>query len=452
MQLLKPSAEKPARSRRERFNWILLACLISATGSLIFFANNYWALVAGLAAICLVPALLVRFDILHPYTWYLPLYLLYSASVPTLAAMGAWPYGGSIAEAVRAEWLAACAFVIFVGPARRNPRFDNRAVLSLQSPSWAVYLASLALTVVFLGGILAGGFSSKMEIARSDAIFLRLDPAFSILALAYAILLANGFARGRSRWPFALFTIGWNLLALGICGERDYVLRILWITIYVTHVFHARLDPKKLLAGALILLALIPAMGDLKSVFMSHESNVVNVNQPLQRLLTDEFLTASDNLTLLIRDPAWPRLYGQTLLWDLEQSLLSGSLFPHSSGVAPTLKFNQYYFPDIVATGGARGFTLVGEGYMNFGLAGAGIWYAILGGFVGFLYRRASTSSLWMLGYIVGMPLTIYLTRTDFSNLIAQFGKHIALPLALIFLARQAPKRAGWSRPSVSVA
>ncbi len=74
---------------------------------------------------------------------------------------------------------------------------------------------------------------------------------------------------------------------------------------------------------------------------------------------------------------------------------------------------------------------------MNFGAAGVVLWFVLLGGFVGYLYRQSARNLVWHTMYIVTMPLVVYVTRADFSNLLAQFGKHVALPVAAIYLGRR---------------
>jgi len=73
---------------------------------------------------------------------------------------------------------------------------------------------------------------------------------------------------------------------------------------------------------------------------------------------------------------------------------------------------------------------------MNFGAAGVVLWFVLLGGFVGYLYRQSARNLIWLTMYIVTMPLVVYITRADFSNLLSQFGKHIALPVVAIYVFR----------------
>lgn len=432
----------PARTMYVRsLEWGLLIAAMCISGVLVYVVDNdYRVLIGGLALVCLMPAAVVRGDIVHPYVWYLPLYFLYSAALPIVVSMGELSDRSAIPDVVRVEWAAACAFIVIVGPLRRPLRLAPQSIADLELPSWFLYVVSLVMTVIFVVGIWTSTLISKYELATSVEAFVRLDPFFSILALAYGTVLATAFVRRKIPWVLIAFTLGWNLFALGISGERDYLLRVVWITIFLAHVLYRRFATTPLLIAATCSLIVIPIMGDMKNVLLSGEVSGVQVNSSVTRVLGDEFITASDNLRLLIDNPPWEPLHGETLIWDVHQTLLSGTLFRTAEGVSPQQKFNEIFFPSVVAKGGGRGFTLVGEGYVNFGLPGAVLWYLLLGGLVSYVYRRASTSIPWMVGYVVAMPLVVYVTRADFSNLMSQSLKHIALPLALIYVLQFIPK------------
>lgn len=423
-----------------QLEWTVLVVAMLASGAMILSFDALWAGVVSMALVTVVAVLVVRAEILHPYTWFLPSFFLYSCSLPILVLLETRPDQGGLQDMALLEWIAMCAFTVVVGPARPRIRLNPAGVLNLGLPSWWLFVTSWALTAMYVAGIWLAGYTGKYQIALSTAWFVRLDPAFSVLALVFAVLLANALMRGRRPWILVLFTIAWNTAVFTVNGERDYVFRILWITIFMVHVLYRRLGWRTLALIAAGLLLLIPPLEDLKNVAVTERPIEVTLENLLVRFLSDEFLTASENLRLLVQDNPWPDLlWGRTLWWDLKQVAYSGSLFPTAPRVAPVGLFNEMFFPSVVAAGGGRGFSLVGEGYMNFGVAGAAIWYAGLGLFVRYLYRKGAGDVLWLIAYVVTMPLVVYVTRADLANLISQFGKHILLPLGVIYLCKHTP-------------
>lgn len=60
----------------------------------------------------------VRFDLLHPFTWFSPFFFLYSASVPILVWLEIREDIGSLHETIFLEWIALAVFMLVVGPQR----------------------------------------------------------------------------------------------------------------------------------------------------------------------------------------------------------------------------------------------------------------------------------------------------------------------------------------------
>lgn len=417
-------------------NGTILGIGILGSGLLILFGHQPLAGVIGLAWLTGSALVLSRLDLLHPYTWYSPFFFLYAVSTPILIWLGVKDDAGSLRETVTMEWLALCSFLLAIGHLRKGRPSSPKPIAGIDKPARLLLLAMFAISGIYVSYILHTGMASKYEIMLSTSPLGRLNPAFSVLALAYGILLANSLVRRRIPWGLLFFVIGWHLFSFLITGERGILLRVLWITLLLVHVLYRRISNRILATVAICGLLLVPVMQELKNVLIRDTPLSVSVASPFVSVLADEFLTGSENLQTVIQNPPPHYYLGETLWWDVKQAFLLGFLFPSGTGPAPTLRFNEEFFPDVVAQGGGRGFTLVGEGYLNFGATGVVLWFVLLGGFVGYLYRQSARNLVWLTMYIVTMPLVVYITRADFSNLLSQFGKHVALPVVAIYVGR----------------
>jgi oligosaccharide repeat unit polymerase len=432
-------------------NWNVLLLGIALSGILVNFTGNTLHWILGLLLLTGTALGLARFDLFHPYTWYTPFFFLYSASVPILVWLDIKEDIGSLQETVFLEWLALVVFLVIVGPRVKKMSPFSNPIPNMRVISWMFLLLSMGISALYLWHIWQNNLGSKYEIILSSSMLARLDPAFSVYALVYCVLLSIAFQEKRFPWVLVLLSLGWNTLAFLLSGERDFVFRMLWITVVLFHGLYRPIPRWCLVFLALGAIVLVPIMGDLKNVLLRESETPIVLNAMAVRVLNDEFLTASDNLQFYLQNAGFePFYFGETLLWDIKRSILPGFLFQEGSD--PQRHFNVTFFPEIVEQGGGRGFTLVGEGYMNFGLWGVALWFLLLGWFVRYLYGKGSQSVLWFLVYVVSMPLIIYVTRADLSNLLAQFTKHIIVPVLLLSIGQKVLSKALEPRSSNNAA
>lgn len=431
--------------------WSVMLLGIASSGVLVASTSELSAWVIGLALLTGVSMVVVKFDLLHPFTWYSPFFFLYSASVPILVWLELKKDIGDLHETVFLEWLALAVFLLAVGPTTRTIALPSQKVPCLRVMAWILLLSSMAVSAAYLGHIWLNNLASKYEIALSPSVLARLDPAFSVYALVYTVLLALAFQQRVFPWGLIVFSLGWNTVAFLLSGERDLVFRILWVTVFLVHGLYRPISRWMLAGIAVSVIMLVPILGDLKNAFLRESETAIMVNSMALRVLNDEFLTGSENLQYYLRNAAFePFYFGETLLWDFNRAFLPGVLFPE--GPDPQKYFNMTFFPEVVEQGGGRGFTLVGEGYMNFGAWGVALWFLLLGVFVRYLYGKGANNLTWFVIYVVSMPLIIYVIRADFSNLIAQFSKHILAPMLLLHMGQEMLRGALAHRRTVAAA
>ncbi len=259
-------------------SWSVMLIGIALSGLLVMASEelHYW--IAGLALLTGLSMLVVRLDLLHPFTWFCPFFFLYSASVPILVWLEIREDIGSLHETITLEWIALAVFVLVIGPTRRRPLFKGEISLDARISAWLVLAVSLAVSSLYLWHIWQANLTSKYEIALSTSIFAKLDPAFSVFAIAYAVLVAGAMQRQQFPWGLILFAVGWNALSFLLSGERDLVFRILWITIFLYHALHREIPRWLLAVLATSAIVLVPIMEDLKNVLLKETETSVMVS------------------------------------------------------------------------------------------------------------------------------------------------------------------------------
>jgi oligosaccharide repeat unit polymerase len=145
-----------------------------------------------------------------------------------------------------------------------------------------------------------------------------------------------------------------------------------------------------------------------------------------------EFRTAAQNLHTVLQHDL-PRMGGETFLWDV-QRVFSSSLLGTGSVQSTTDWFNDTFFP-LQQSG--RGFSLIAEGYLNFGTLGVVGVFLLLGLTSGWLYRRRTSGVTWYAAYCMFIPLTMYVQRADMANLLSQSLKTILVPIMVLWAASQ---------------
>lgn len=431
--------------RRQILGWTVI--LFS---SLLIVSANALASVVAMLFLVIGAWILVEGDLLHPLTWFIPLYVLYGISAPLLEIMGVRELiGGQTAKVLLMQWVGGIGFIMGAGTKRYKTERNTAGVRGLIPVAYITGSVSLVLTSLYLFGVIRSGAQNKYDIALSTEPLLMLYPAFSLLLISYMILLASKLAKKKLPVTLISFVIFWNLLSVLVSGERDLLLRIIWVTVILWHVWRKSISKRFLFILGMLIIILIPILGNMKNVLLGREIQPIKTLQLEIVPLQDEFSTASSNLALLLfLEKYWkPYKYGKTLLWDVKRAVIPGTIVAWGSN--PGSWFNQEFFPKVVDKGGGRGFTLVGEGYMNFGLVGVWLWLGLLGLVARWLYSLSFRNALWQIVYIASMPLCVFVTRGDFSILLSQLIKHISLPVFAISFLKIALNKT--SRTSLSL-
>jgi oligosaccharide repeat unit polymerase len=152
-------------------------------------------------------------------------------------------------------------------------------------------------------------------------------------------------------------------------------------------------------------------------------------NSIIEDILSSEFSAASKNLNeLLNHRELWSPFYGETFLWDIQVVL--------GTGFSPGAWYNKTFFPSLVNRGGGNGFTIVGEGYINFGIFGVILVFSFLSILLKYIHSYATKNIIWLTIYIASLPIFMYMIRGDLATLFTQVIKHIVIPLLILFIVK----------------
>lgn len=414
------------------FNSFLILIVFSISLFTTIWGPHLWGGIVGMTLLVLISFLVSKLDILHPLTWFSPVFYLYSISAPLLVAIGETAYI-NYDKTLFIEWIALFVFIVLIGkPKKIDLKDSTEKIASLDVIVFPIFVVSTVLTFTYLGYVYTSGIDSKYTLTNDNSIFRIFVPFFSIFILSFTILLTHSFAV-KKKFPkfLVIFSLAYSVLALLIIGERDIVLRIGIVLVLLYHIFYKKIKKKNLVLVALIMLISIPIMGNLRNSAVSGSIDKIEEEKSiLVETLNSEFIAAPRNLQIVLDyEDLWTYFYGETYLWDLKMAFVQGD---NSAAVW----FNNTFFPDLVRIGGGNGFTIVGEGYINFGILGVIAIFAFLALFLRVLYNQAIKNILWLIVYITSIPIFLYLIRGDLAVLFANVSKHIILPLLIIYFVK----------------
>jgi len=431
------TAKKASHSRE----WKLLVAGCILSGLMVGFGGGplTWTFAIGLLAGTAV--VVVRADLLHPYTWYTPVFFLYSTSYPILVWLEIYREQGFLHQACLMQWAALVTFVVVIGPARRPVVPPLKLLRTLAEPSLPVFCITSVVAVIYFWYLHGSGFTSKYEILLSSSTLVRIGgPAFSVFTVAFAAILASGFASRRNPYTAIAVTLVLSLAGVLIAGERDMFLRVVVISVFLVHALYRRIKAWEFAFLFLLGVFLVAVSAEVRNVMIVDRPGAFQFSDPADRILGGEFISAGRNLEELIEEMEREDLFwGETFWWDIKRTFVPG--FLGYSTITPGTWFNERRYPVLVALGGSHGFTIVGEGYMNFGLTGVVVWFILLSLMARYLYSLSGRSAFWFLAYVVSTTLFLYVIRQDFAHLFSQTLKHILFPLLVILAAERVTEK-----------
>jgi oligosaccharide repeat unit polymerase len=456
--------------------WLILGAGALISGVLIlWFPEDVGTKVLAMALFWLVSISSIRLDVTHPFFWFGGPFLLYSISGPVLFTLNIHPnelwgdfpvreldYG----FAMDLQYLGLLVSSLVIGPARMDLQATLRG--SGTRHLFNGVLPVLAVTFILSGfavsEIVLQGFTRKIDVVLYGSWATRFGFALNMFSTCAGVFLVKQFVDGkplRGHVGIACFII-LGLTVVLLAGQRNFLFRLLVVILFTYHIAYHKISLRSFLVLFLITSPLIFVLGGFKMAGITGESagsyfsifeNILNIakfgeNQALAGdsslilfgkfmlflILGDEFRTGGDNLAMLVtRMPMeLPFQNGFTIMNDLSAALSLGFLGANLDSSVHT--YNAIFFPVNTSKGGGQGFSLVGAGYMNFGIIGAILIMAFFGAAVRMVYRLASKSAMGLFFFIGFLPISFSAARNDLSMPISQGLKHVLLPLAMMLV------------------
>lgn len=410
----------------EKLNMIALIFL-SAIMWIIFAESSILTHILLVWILALYSIYIVKMDIFHPYCWFSFFFCLYATSYAGLYLMGETSniYGYN-AEPLFYHWIAL-AVVLLVIPIKkanmaseytRNSLGDIGVICLIQK----IIITTLMFSVIFF---LNSGYSNKGDIYQESNMIFKFIFSIAYLAIImFAFILDSSLSNKKSDNRLLLILSFVTVVLFGFSlGERDYAFRIILIAVLTLFV-HKKIQRKLILILVPLFMLMLPLSHMFKYTMLTGELSAdLDWEQFFVWLLEGEFISAGRNLQILVQNNMCNYFGGHSLLNDFIRIF-------YDTGFSNQLWFDIRFFDYGHKT--QYGFTLVGEGYVNGGVVGIALIYLAVAFLMRHLYLNSFKNNFAMIAYLYMLPLFIYTTRADISNLFSPLIKHVFLSIVLI--------------------
>lgn len=419
-------------SKELLIKYFKLILFIIITGLMLWISspNNIVVHILAMIILCISAIWIADFDLIHPYFWYSITFTLYSVSYPILYAAGIKTEFGYSKEVIVLEWIALTVFLLIVSP-KKNVRGKNESLYKSNTLNEHVINIIWCLLVVAALVIKKGGYGNKKEIYSSNNIFLNIAFYLAIIfTIMYMYELINNIVKFKKVNIKLIVKVGSAILFMTMfSGERDLLFRFLAVTVLVLYVFK-KINNLHLIMMIPFVMCMLPLSHIYKYYFLTGtitSTKIFNFNTLLFDFLNGEFISASKNLQVLINNEFYTNalFQGKTILNDFIRIFMKTN-FTHGKW------YNDTFFPHVKTTG--YGFTIVGEGYVNFGYLGVILVFIILALFIRVLYRNYYKNMYSFCIYIYTIPLYMYAIRADLANIFSPLIKHLLLSMLIIYI------------------
>lgn len=421
--------------KRIIYKYLMLLGIIFITGIIIYESANLRVQILAFASLALFSAILVGFDIMHPYCWFSGMFLLYSLGYPILYYTGnldPWliEKAGISQKLIFLEWVALSIILLIVSPDQvSHVNKTNKTVLFTKANK-LLYIIMYAVILSAVVSISQRGFMHKREIyAANNPLYKLSFIIIYMLLVIYVYACIHYIDNFRFRNRFIFFTFLLTFLITMFSGERDILFMYLLLTIFVLYISGTIKKQHFFLLIPLGMIAL-PLSSIYKGFFLTGVANGgLTYKNFIKQFFNSEFRSASANMQILLNhEEEVKNIFSYTqVLKDIKRIFIGST--------ESTLGwFNDKFFS---YTKTKYGFTLVGEGYVIGGILGIVVIFLIIGVLIRFLYHMSSKNIYYKTLYICSIPRIIYAIRADLTNIFSPILKHIILTLLVIFIVQK---------------
>ncbi len=421
--------------------FIVYFYLVIATVLLFLFNNLYCFCTINFLLIALLCARL-KLDIKNPLLLFLAIFILYQISYPILNAMDikVFEYCTLNDNYYIYSWIATVSFFLFYGSIENVTYKKENITINVNKPLLKViYIVLCAISIAASFSIIQNGYQSKYELAHVSSILIKLGNITYTALIAfplYFVLSKNMSKRGK------LFILIFNfmlvLLGMFTYGERNYVFNyVIVLIIYYFTMNQVKL--KKIIFIAVFSVLLLASSSSMKMLFSSssYKSNSQDSNI-IVGFLNSDFASAGFNFNFLLNQKADSIFKGKTYIYDFLSPL--EDFLPISQYSSTKWYTNTYW--NARKTG--VGFTMLGEGYINFGLFGIILQMFLLARLIKFFYSRSNKNYYYYIIYIGFISLVMYSCRQALGNIISPLFKYnILIALGVYIVNHMIKKKSG---------
>lgn len=411
-------------------SYLILFCFILFSGIILFFSNNIITDIISFFILVVGAMIIVKFDLAHPYVWFSFVFMIYSISYPILHLNGVtydvYTYTKSL---MIAQWLALIFFLLAVSPSKVD--YSNlRRIKSKVISNKIVYVIISVIIMAAIYEFSTGGYNHKKDIYAESVIASIGFRAALVLLVLYAINLSvSALEKDKLDIKQSIITLIIIFLLVYFSGERDYLIRYFVILLFIYYILikKSKLNLKIIVLG-IFSISLIPILAKYKYFGLTGEKSTSELNFILD-FLSSEFQSASKNLQILLLDDTTNGLFkGITFISAFIRALNLDVLFGINT-ISSGKWYNETYYSEGRA---GQGFTLVGDGYVNFGYFGIIILFISIGLLLRLIYVQSNKGIYSFVFYILTIPIFMYAIRADLANILSPLIKHNLLTFLVL--------------------
>lgn len=416
----------------EKKKLYLYIYIIIATFILFLVKNTYIFCVAEILLVVLL-IIFLQCDVKHPLVLFLTIFILYQISFPILNNDGIVIY-----EKVNLNqnyyiysWLATISFIVFFGKMTKiNYKGENiHSEININYIKIPYAILS-GIAIISSICIIKLGYQSKYEISQNSSMILVLgNMAYTTLIPLTLYFFISANIKKKNKIAFGTITLLLMLFGVFTFGERDYIINYL-IELIIYYFTVNRIKMHKIIIIGLVCVLFLSTSSSLKMLWLSDRyKNTAEDNlNIIQKFLNSDFASAGFNFNYILNN-CETKLYGKSYVYDFLSPVDDILIFVKK--YSATNWYQQEYW-STRKTG--LGFSILAEGYLNFGVIGIFIEMFLLARMIKFMYKISNKNSYYYILYIGFMTLAMYSCRESLANIISPFVKYHVLIAIFIYL------------------
>lgn len=413
--------------------------IIISTVILCMFNNIY---VFCTIEILLVAAMFIilKLDIKHPLTLFFLIFTLYQIAFPIINYNGIviFQKANLNTNYFLYNWIATVSLIVFWGDFK-NVQYNKEQISSNINTKVIITVFVLSMVVLVVSNIfiLTRQFSNKYELLESNSLIISIGRMVyvAISPLMLYLLMDKNLS---SKKKIVIVAITFIMLLIGSVTfkERDYLFNFIVVMLLYYFTIN-KISIKKLIIFGAICVVIFAISPMLKTITNTNTTTTTKSNSNIiLDFLNSDFAAAGFNFNYLLNNYD-DRKNGSTYIFDFLSPV--DMVIPGVEDYSVTKWYQNTYW-STRKTG--LGFSIIGEGYVNFGLFGIILQMMILSRLIKFIYTKSNINIYWYVIYLSIMPLCMYACRGSLANIISPGIKyHVALAIFVYIISNMRRKK-----------